>query len=455
MNVAVILAGGSGSRLGDTLPKQFHKVAGKKVIEHTINVFEKCNMIDEICIVSKLEYVKDVEQIIVDNCYKKVKKILCGGDERYKSSLSAIDSYDNDEYNLIFHDAVRPLVSEKIISECLIALNKYNAVDVAIKTTDTIIKVNEYNCIESIPNRSVLRNGQTPQCFKRRVIKKAYDIALQDPNFQTTDDCGVVRMYLPQEPIYVVNGDVFNMKLTYVEDLFLIDKLFQLKFTDNIDVKLTEKTIAKLKDSIIVVFGGSYGIGYEVCKIANERAKRVHSFSRTQNNVDVSDYDAVSRALKSVYVIEGRIDVVINTAGVLYKESLDSMSNLTIENTIRTNFLGVVNVTKASFEYLRESKGSLLFYTSSSYTRGRMMYSIYSATKAAIVNFVQAIAEEWSTYGIKVNCINPERTKTPMRISNFGNEPDGTLLDPQSVALASINTVFSECTGEVIDVRRR
>ena len=125
-----------------------------------------------------------------------------------------------------------------------------------------------------------------------------------------------------------------------------------------------------------------------------------------------------------------------------------------IETSIDVNLLGVINVAKASFEYLKQSKGSLLFYTSSSYTRGRMMYSIYSATKAAIVNFMQAIAEEWFHFGIRVNAINPERTKTPMRTKNFGNEPENTLLDPKRVAIASINTIFSDLTGQIIDVRK-
>ena len=84
-----------------------------------------------------------------------------------------------------------------------------------------------------------------------------------------------------------------------------------------------------------------------------------------------------------------------------------------------------------------------------------MMYSIYSATKAAIVNFVQAMAEEWHEFNIRINCINPERTKTPMRLHNFGNEPEGSLLAVEDVAIASINTLFSDATGEVIDVRRR
>lgn len=454
MNIAVILAGGSGTRMGNDQPKQFLKVAGKQIIEHTIDAFEASKDIDEICVVSRADYVGDVEALVVRNQYKKVKRILQGGKERYDSSLAAINAYQNDDDNLLFHDAVRPLVTEKIIHDCVAALRRYNAVDVAVKTTDTIIAVDGQNCIEHIPDRQVLRNGQTPQCFKRGTIKRAYDIALQDPDFRTTDDCGVVRRYLPDEPIYVVEGANFNMKLTYVEDLFLLDKLFQLRSMAGDKKSLLALTKKKLQQSVIVVFGGSYGIGYEIVKLAQETGATVYSFSRSETGTDVAKREAVDKALATVYEREQHIDAVINTAGILIKEALDSMSEEDIQRSLNVNLAGTVNVARAAFKYLRESKGSLLFYTSSSYTRGRMMYSLYSATKAAIVNFVQAVAEEWHIFGIRVNCINPERTKTPMRVQNFGNEPEGTLLPAKDVAVASLNTICSEATGEVIDVRR-
>lgn len=453
MNVAVILAGGSGTRLGNDLPKQFLKVAGKQVIEHTIEVFENCRQIDEICIVSKPEFVEEVEALVVKNRYRKVKKILNGGKERYDSSLAAIHAYDDDSINLLLHDAVRPLINERIVDDCIAALDKYNAIDVAVKTTDTIVSVNEDECIDFIPNRAALRNGQTPQCFKRGTIRRAYELALADPNFVTTDDCGTVRRYLPDEPIYVVEGANSNMKLTYLEDLFLLDKLFQLRTLRGDQRHLSEEAVKGLKEKVIVIFGGSYGIGGEMMRIAREHGTRAYSFSRSQNGCDVSRPEDVRQALSSVAQKEGRIDVVVNTAGVLIREALNSMSQEDIYESINTNLLGVVNVAREAFPYLHDTRGSLLFYTSSSYTRGRMMYSLYSSTKAAIVNFVQAIADEWHDMGVRVNCINPERTKTPMRIQNFGNEPDHTLLPPENVAIASFNAVFSRATGEVIDVR--
>lgn len=454
-NIAVILAGGSGSRFGRDLPKQFLKVAGKKVIEHTIDVFEHNSLIDEIAVVTRPEFIADIEQMVVNDHYVKVHKILIGGKERYHSSLSAINAYTEDTDNLIFHDAVRPLVNDRIINDCIEALKHYDAVDVAIPVADTIIKVDEMDCIHAIPKRSELRSGQTPQCFKRGVINKAYQLALKDPNFVTTDDCGVVRNYLPDTPVYVVKGEVFNMKITFKEDLFLVDKLFQLKSQEGSQDVLLEVTKEQLQSKVLVVFGGSYGIGADVARLAKENGAKVYSFSRSMNQVDVSHIEQVEDALKKVYDAQGAIHYVVNTAGILVKEALATMEYERIQNSVNVNMLGIINVAKASYPYLCQTQGSLLAYTSSSYTRGRMMYSIYSATKAAVVNLVQALAEEWSNDKIRVNCINPERTKTPMRVSNFGNEPDDTLLKSEEVAIASLNTLVSKCTGEVIDVKRK
>ncbi len=124
-----------------------------------------------------------------------------------------------------------------------------------------------------------------------------------------------------------------------------------------------------------------------------------------------------------------------------------------IEQTIRVNYLAPVAIAQAAIGYLAATRGHLLLFTSSSYTRGRAGYSIYSSTKAAVVNLTQALADEWSEIGVKVNCVNPERTQTPMRLRAFGSEQAGTLLSPMAVALTSVDVLVSELTGHVIDVR--
>lgn len=449
-NIAIILAGGVGSRLGMSTPKQFFKVAGKMVVEHTIDVFERNQHIDEIAIVSNPALVADFENIVLRNKWRKVKKILKGGAERYYSSLSAITAYQNEDANLIFHDAVRPLVSQRIIDDVVKALDTHRAVNVAVPSADTIIEV-DGDFITNIPDRSRLRRGQTPQAFDRQLIAEAYEKALKDPNFRTTDDCGVVRTYLPEEPIFVVRGEESNMKLTYREDTYMMDKLFQLKSTEPNDVQIGAESFF---GKVAVVFGGSYGIGKNIVEMLEQSGAHVHSFSRGATHTDVGDDNQVALALSAVEQKEGHIDYVINTAGVLNREPLASMEYDTILKAVQTNYMGTVNVALRARPYLQRTRGKLIFFTSSSYTRGRAFYSIYSSTKAAIVNFVQAVAQEWDADGISINCINPERTKTPMRQQNFGIEPDETLLMPERVAEATLRTLLTDCTGQVIDVRR-
>lgn len=229
MNIAIILSGGTGNRMGTIIPKQFMILAGKTVLEHTVDVFEKNTRIDEIALVVHESYFDSMESFIAKNNWKKVKKILKGGKERFESSLSAIDAYRQfPSYNILFHDVVRPLVSDRIIDDVVKALETHNAVSVAIPSSDTIYQMNETQTfIKNIPNRSYLQRAQTPQAFKVAIIQKAYEIALKDTDFQSTDDCGVVAKYLPNEKVYVVRGEERNMKLTYPEDIYLMERFLQ------------------------------------------------------------------------------------------------------------------------------------------------------------------------------------------------------------------------------------
>ncbi len=448
-NIVVILAGGVGKRAGYSEPKQFFKIAGKTVLEHTVSRFERSERIDEIIIVVHSQYIKFVERLVLKNGWLKVDKILNGGSERYESSLSAITAIGDQESNVIFHDAVRPMVSKQIINNVIDALDNYKAVDVAVAQTDTVVECDD-DLIVNIPNRARLFSGQTPQAFKLSVIKEAYRRALQDPEFTTTDDCGVVKRYLPEEKIFVVPGDVQNIKLTYREDIYLLDKIFQIRSQIlNQSVKR-----ASLEGKVAVVYGGSYGIGLAVAQQLEDMGCKVFSFSRSQGGVDISSIESIEQSLQEVYAQTQRIDFVINSAAIMLKKPLVSCSQDEIISIINTNYLGMVNVASIAHSYLKQTKGVLLLYTSSSYTRGRAFYSLYSSTKAAVVNFTQAIADEWASDHIKVNCICPERTKTPMRTQHFGIEDDSTLLTAESVAEVSIEALLTDDTGQIYNVKR-
>lgn len=444
-NYGIILASGTGNRYGGDIPKQFVKIAGKTVFEHTIEVFEKSEYIDEIIIVITPDYRHVAEELLIKNNFKKVKKLLNGGSIRKESASIGINSIEEDEANVLIHDCARPFLSQRIIRDCVEALEKYDAIDVAIPSADTIIKVND-NIIESIPDRKFLKRGQTPQCFKLSIIKKAHELSKNDTNF--TDDCGLVVKYNLAD-VYVVDGEGENIKITYPEDIFMADRLFQVRSLET----PKEQNLEDLRNKVIVIFGGTSGIGKCIADMAKKYNAQVFVAS-SRTGCDITSYKDVTNFLDKVYSETGKVNYVVNSAGVLKMGKLLNREIDDIKKDIDINYLGSINVTKASIKYLQETAGGILLFTSSSYTRGRALYSTYSSTKAAIVNLVQALAEELMPDKIHINVINPERTATPMRFKAFGHEPPESLLDPNKAAEVSLQTLLSNLTGEVIDVRK-
>lgn len=241
-NVAVVLAGGTGTRVGSDIPKQLIEVAGRPIIEHTIIAFSRSPLIDEIIIMMAPGYLDPVRAIVKNGGYQKVTQILEGAGPsgtRSDSAQLALAALGDQECNVLLHDAVRPLVSQAIIEANVRALETYQAVDTAIASADTIVQVDgtlaagvrvggDQPVVADVLPRALLRRGQTPQSFRLSVIRKAYEFANQDPDFAATDDCTVVLRYLPDIPIAVVNGHERNMKVTEPIDVYLAEKLFQL-----------------------------------------------------------------------------------------------------------------------------------------------------------------------------------------------------------------------------------
>ena len=228
--VGVILAAGSGSRTGLSTPKQFLLLGGKTVLEHSVQTFNDHPGIDQVVIVTSPDFIQKVEGIVKANGWTKITAILPGGKERYDSSLAAVRHFsDNPDLVMLFHDAARPLVSARIISDTLKAMESFNAVDVAIPAVDTIVQCDAAGTVmESVQNRNLLWRMQTPQGFRQKTIARAYEIALKDPGFTATDDCGTVLRYLPDEKVGIVHGNEKNIKLTYADDLPLMEFLLCL-----------------------------------------------------------------------------------------------------------------------------------------------------------------------------------------------------------------------------------
>lgn len=448
--IAVVLAGGIGTRVGLGIPKQLIRIAGKAIVEHTMESLSRNALIDEILVMMNAESLGELEHLVGDSRFPKLRAVLPGGETRNDTTRLALEALPADPATrVLFHDAVRPFIDDRIIEDCVRALDEYDAVDTAIPSADTIVQVDD-GIITAIPVRSRLRRGQTPQAFRLGTIRRAYAAAAGDPKFAATDDCGVVFTYLPDVPIRVVEGSAENMKITEPLDLHIADKIFQLQTAEL--AQLGGPTELDLSGKTLVVFGGSYGIGASIAELAENRGAKVFSFSRSTTGTDVTSRKSVRRALAQA-AASGRIDHVVVTAGVLTIAPLADTTKSALRRTLEVNLLAPAKIAQEAFPYLRASHGQLLFFTSSSYTRGRAGYSLYSATKAGVVNLTQALADEWAEHGVRVNCINPQRTRTPMRTNAFGDEPPKTLLDPADVAAVSLKVLEADVTGQIVDVR--
>ena len=234
-NIAVILAGGIGARVGGNTPKQLLPLAdGRSVLEHAVNAFEQSPCIDEVCIVMHPDYIMHAEQMLLANAWQKVRHIIPGGKERWESSVNAIRLLGErreargDEVNLLLHDAARPFVSQEIIARVCEALKEHEAVTVAIPSTDTVYEMVDGK-VARIPQRSTIMRAQTPQAFRLELITEAYTKALgvdicdiqacSACHLPATDDCGIVHEHMPEVPIYIVEGEEQNKKITFKEDI--------------------------------------------------------------------------------------------------------------------------------------------------------------------------------------------------------------------------------------------
>ncbi|WP_029146211.1 bifunctional cytidylyltransferase/SDR family oxidoreductase [Microbacterium luticocti] len=450
--VAVVLAGGIGVRVGLGIPKQLIKIAGKAIVEHTVEALSASPLVDEIIIMMNAASLSELDHLLSADRFPKLSRILPGGPTRSDTTQLALAAIDGDDTKVLLHDAVRPFIDQRIISDCVQALDRFDAVDTAIASADTIIRIDGDGRIADIPDRSTLRRGQTPQAFRLATIRRAYELASADPDFHATDDCGVVFRYLPEVPIHVVDGTAENMKVTEPIDVHIADKLFQLQ-SASLALDTRPESLPDLTGKVVVVFGGSYGIGASIVVQAQNAGATVREFSRSTTGTDVTSAKQVRTALRRVADELGRVDVVVVTAGVLKVAPLAETTKRDLRLTIETNLTAPAMICRAAYPHLRSSGGQIILFTSSSYTRGRAGYSTYSATKAGVVNLTQALSEEWAAEGIRINCINPQRTHTPMRTAAFGEEPADTLLDAEDVARVTLNVAASDLTGQIVTVQ--
>lgn len=228
---AIVLAAGSGKRMGTKVQKQYLELAGKPILYYSLQAFEDSPLIDDIILVTgeeQIAYCKD--EIIEKYQISKVRKIIAGGKERYDSVWNGLQEVDFGGYVFI-HDGARPFVTNEIIERAYNEVIECRACVVGMPVKDTIKIADEDGYIAQTPNRKYVWQVQTPQVFETELVKAAYAKMMEQPDVNVTDDAQVVESMMYEE-VKLVEGSYENIKITTPEDLE-IAKIFVKKGVDS------------------------------------------------------------------------------------------------------------------------------------------------------------------------------------------------------------------------------
>ncbi|MEG0378878.1 MAG: 2-C-methyl-D-erythritol 4-phosphate cytidylyltransferase [Eubacterium sp.] len=221
----IIPAAGQGTRMNAPINKQYLTLRGKPILSYTLDVFEKCALVDEIVLViNKNEFKICKQQVLNPHCYTKIK-LVEGGATRQKSVYEGLKRLNPKAGIVLIHDGARPLIKEEIIVRSIYETIQHKATIVAVPAKNTIKVVERDSFVEYTPNRDFLYEVQTPQTFTYDLILDAHEKAIQE-DVEGTDDAFLVeRMCVP---VKIVKGHYNNIKITTPEDLIIAESLIDL-----------------------------------------------------------------------------------------------------------------------------------------------------------------------------------------------------------------------------------
>lgn len=218
MNAAIIVAAGTGSRMGAEMPKQFLKIGGEYILAKTLRAFEESEDIREIVLVLSPEWIDFTRREILEKeGFYKFLKIVPGGAERYDSVYAGLLACPEADYVLI-HDGARPFVTQEVIHRACTEAAATGAVAVGVPAKDTVKIVDENGYVTETPVRSRTWLVQTPQAFEYDMIRMAYEIVREKGMAGVTDDAMVVELSRLSR-VRMIMGDYRNIKITTPDDL--------------------------------------------------------------------------------------------------------------------------------------------------------------------------------------------------------------------------------------------
>jgi len=214
---AIIPSGGIGKRIDSSLPKQYIQINGKELIAYTLEIFQKCNQIDEIIIPAQRDYFELLNSIKSKYGIDKLTNIVEGGNERQNSVFNALQSISAEDDDLIIvHDAARPLLPHQVLLDAIENAKEFGSIIVAIRAKDTLVKGNIF--VEDYIDRNEVFYVQTPQIFKYKILYESMILASKG-NFVGSDES--ILVHKASNKIKIVEGSIINFKVTTESDLDL------------------------------------------------------------------------------------------------------------------------------------------------------------------------------------------------------------------------------------------
>ncbi|WP_311482154.1 2-C-methyl-D-erythritol 4-phosphate cytidylyltransferase [uncultured Anaerococcus sp.] len=214
---AVIIAAGSGTRMGSTINKPYLEVGGKKILELSLETVTNISEFDEIILVVREEDMTLATEIL--SLFRDPRiKMVAGGKTREESTYKGLSALNPDSDLVLSHDGVRPFASRDLFLRVLGEMETYKAAIAATKSKDTVKVANEVGEVDFTPNREFVYNIQTPQAFDTRLIKKLYEKYFKS-EAKITDDSQLFEFFDRSEPVKIVEGEYSNIKITTAEDI--------------------------------------------------------------------------------------------------------------------------------------------------------------------------------------------------------------------------------------------
>jgi 2-C-methyl-D-erythritol 4-phosphate cytidylyltransferase len=223
MNVAIVVAGGKGTRFGGNRPKQFLELDGLPIIIHTLRQFEQSCQIEEVVVVLAAEEIAPFHSLVERFGLPKVSRVVAGGETRSQSVRNGLAAIETANIVAV-HDGVRPLVNPEEIDRTVMVAAERGAAILVAPVGDTIKRVDDGRISDTLP-RKTLRRALTPQCFRFEILRRAYANLgeLEAAGVDVTDDSFLVEQL--GVPVTAVEGAPGNIKITTAEDLALAEAL--------------------------------------------------------------------------------------------------------------------------------------------------------------------------------------------------------------------------------------